>query len=264
MIEIKVLTPQNWEPYSSELQKLESLTEYPFGSDFFRIDHGASYFGFFERLGDPVFHVALRNHQVIACLAGVLRRIPVAGGFVQAWYLCDLKVHPDFRGQRLPTRLFQKNILFNYLRCGRGYAISMNPPDRPNRVIKLAQKFSWLAVQVAGQINLYTLDQDQALKVQPQLSSIVGPVSYLSLAEKKDLVMKSSNQRLKLLHLQHGPFARPQFNQPQMNHTHMVCAVAGSRLDQFLGSQLSASAQACILAHRMTLGSWDWILTSDI
>lgn len=262
MIEIKVLDRNNYAYCSSSLQALESLTEYPYGADFFRIDHGSSYFSFFERLGEPIFHVAIDEGKVVACAAGVLRCL--SDGSSRAWYLCDLKVHPSYRGQHLPSKLFRKNLLSNYFKCGRGYAISMNPSGSPNRVIKLIQKFSWLSFRVPGQLNFYSLAWDQMTEYAKAMSELIGPLSYLSLEGKKDLIMKSTNKRMKLLHIQHGPLAESQLGEPQQGAVHMICAVEDSPLDTFLRSKMAASAQASILAHRMSKMRWDFILTSDI
>ena len=110
MIKIKALTQDNWFQYSEGLQKLENIAEYPFGTDFFKIDHGPSYFSFFERLGDPLFQIALVDDRIVACASGVIRAIPVGNRITKSWYLCDLKVHPDFRAQRIPAKLFRKKF----------------------------------------------------------------------------------------------------------------------------------------------------------
>lgn len=44
----------------------------------------------------------------------ILRRLDGVG-FRQAWYLCDLKVHPAHRGQHLPLRIFRRVFLSNNL-----------------------------------------------------------------------------------------------------------------------------------------------------
>lgn len=73
MIKIRVLKREDWYEFSPKLQKLENIAEYPYGDDYFKLDHGSDYFAFFRRLGEPVFHVALYEDQAIACGAGILR-----------------------------------------------------------------------------------------------------------------------------------------------------------------------------------------------
>ncbi|MBI3560349.1 MAG: GNAT family N-acetyltransferase [Gammaproteobacteria bacterium] len=264
MIVIKTLTHKNWATYGSQLQELENLSEYPFGSDFFRIDHGSTYFQFFERLGQPIFNVAIENEKIVACAAGILRKLPLADGEIKSWYLCDLKVHPQFRGRGLPSRLFRTGLFLNYLKCSRGYAISMNPSTGNNGVINIIQKLPWLAFMTAGQLNFFNLSWAQMVDVSASLTRITGPLSYLSLANKKDLIMKSSNQTLNLLHVQYGPLAEPQLLEPQKNFIHMICAQENSPLNQLLVSKFPISAQATLLSHRMNNINWDFILTSDI
>lgn len=265
MIEIRAINRKNWTSLSAALQELESFAEYPYGEDHFKISHGSSYFSFFERLGEPLFHIAIEGQKVVACAAGVLRSIPTANGTVNSWYLCDLKVHPDYRDQRIPSQLFRKSLFFNYIRCGRAYAVSMNPSDRPNRVVEITKKFPYFPISLAGVLNIYSLDFDQVSEVSSVLQQFLGPVSFLSLAGKKDLLMKSSGQALPLLHIQHGPLADPAGElAPKEGFSHMICTQKNSQLDQALSSRFSISATASILAHRMNKFDWSFILTSDI
>lgn len=264
MIKIIALTRKNWLKYSSSLQSLESVAEYPYGDDFFKLDHGKSYFEFFERLGEPVFHVAVEGEEVVACAAGVLRQIPTGNGNIESWYLCDLKVHPDYRHQRIPSRLFRKRLFLNYLRCGRAYAVSMNPSHGENRVIKITQRFPYFPIRLEAQLNIYSLNWQQMSEVSDDIANVVGPISYLSLAGKKDLIMKSTGARLNLLHVQHGPFAERQIIDPQKSSIHMICAPPDSVLDRTLRSKLSVSATASIIGYRMRSVDWGFILTSDI
>jgi hypothetical protein len=264
MITIKALTRKNWTSYSSGLQELESVAVYPYGSDSFRINHGSSYFSFFERLGEPLFHIALDGNKIVACAAGVLRKIPTSGGMLKSWYLCDLKVHPNYSDQRIPARLFRKGLFLNYLRGQRAYAVSMNPKDKPNRVVEITKRFPFFPITLVGEINIYGLNFEQMNLVSDQLSSEMGSISYLSLSGKKDLIMRSTGASMKVLHVQHGPMAEPQLQKPQEGFTHMVCAPKLSTLDNLLNSKFSVAATASILAHRMSKIDWDFILTSDI
>lgn len=264
MIKIKALTRKNWASYSAALQELESFAEYPYGSDHFKISHGDSYFSFFERLGEPLFHVALDGTKVVACASGVLRSIPTENGVVESWYLCDLKVHPKYRDRRIPSLLFRKRIFLNYLRCGRAYAVSMNPNERFNRVVEITKRFPYFPITQVGELNIFSLDFDQVNHISTSLNQIIGPISFLSLAGKKDLLMKSTHQTMPLLHIQHGPLAESQISVPQENFVHMICSSKNSVLDQALRSKFSVSATASVLAHRMMGMNWDFILTSDI
>ena len=264
MIEIKTLKRSDWEQFSPQLQAFENVAEYPYGDDFFKLDHGENYFAFFERLGEPVFHVALDGEKIAACAAGVLRTLKIDGENIKCWYLCDLKVRQDYALQKLPAQLFRKNLFFNYLECRRGYAVSMNPANGKNRVIKLIERFKWIPIRYAGKLNFYSFSQTQAHDFHSKLESEIGTVSYLSLEGKKDLIMKSSHSRLPLIHVQHGAAANISTLTPSVNGTYMICSEENTSLDKLLSSNFPVSATESILAHRLNPSDWNFILTSDI
>ncbi|MDQ3748134.1 MAG: GNAT family N-acetyltransferase [Acidobacteriota bacterium] len=264
MIEIKALRKTDWKRFGAKLQKLESVAEYPYGSDFFTLNHGSDYFAFFERMGEPLFHTALDDDRVIACAAGILRTLKIENKTVRAWYLCDLKIHPEFRGRHITAKLFRLNLFCNYFKCPRGYAISMNPASGENRVVKLLKRLPQIPIGYAGQLNFYSFNQDEAASVQKDLETELGKLSYLSLKGKKDLIMKSTNSPLPLYHIQHGAMAAEGAKSPTEEGTYMICAFENSSLDTLLKNRFPISATASILAHRMKPKDWNFILTSDI
>ena len=264
MIEIKVLERKDWTEFSPRLQAFENVAEYPYGDDFFKLDHGDDYFAFFARLGELLFHVALDDDRIAACAAGVLRTINIDGKATKAWYLCDLKVAKAYALQKLPPKLFRKNLFSNYLKCGRGYAVSMNPAKGKNRVVKLIERFRWIPIRYAGKLNFYSFEQTEAADFHDKLESELGRISYLSLEGKKDLMMRSTGARLPLFHIQHGACAEGGVEKPLEQGTYMICAAEDSRLDYLLKEKFPVSATASILAHRMQPKDWNFILTSDI
>ena len=264
MIEIKSLKKTDWERFGAKLQELESVAEYPYGADFFTLDHGADYFAFFERMGEPLFHVALDGSRVVACAAGILRTVVIENKTIRAWYLCDLKVHPEFRGRQITAKLFRENLFRNYLKCRRGYAVSMNPASGENRVVKLLKRLPRVPVGYAGQLNFYSFDKDEAVGVQRDLEAELGKISYLSLRGKKDLIMKSTGAPLPLYHIQHGAMAAGGIKSPTENGIYMICAFENGSLDNLLAERFPVSATASILAHRLKPKDWNFILTSDI
>ncbi len=261
---IKIISVNsNFSDYGALVQKLESDVEYPFGSDFFKLDHGDDYFAFFKRLGLIQFNLAIYKSEVVGCAAGVLRKIKFGNNSQKCWYLCDLKVRKDFLGKRIPSKLLRKKLFLNYLLCGRGYAISMNPAQGENRVVRLLKKFSWLPFHHVDNLNFYTLSYKQVLDISNSLSEEFRSKGFLSLEGKKDLVMKSNGQRLPLLHFQYGPFAEAGSG-PVVDASHMFCAPNGSSLDNFLSKKFEVQATASVVAHRMSGVNWDFILSSDI
>lgn len=246
---------------------LEATARYPLGDDSFRLDHGADYFAFFRRLGALHYYAAQTEGRVAAVGAGIIRRVPFqqGGRARRTWYLCDLKVDPQYRGRRLPQKLMSRAFLPGYLRCRRGYAISMNPPDRTNRVVHLLERFRWARIRLAGQLLIYSVDAETMRRLQPVLESHRGPVSYLSLAGKKDLILGSTGARVPLIHAQFGPCAESGAGAPVAGHTHMFCAPDDDALARAVsGHGIVPSATAAIVAHGMEPCDWRFVLTSDI
>lgn len=261
------LTPGNVERYRAGVVALEALAEYPLGADFFHLDHGGDYFAFFRRLGELRYYAMVDGARVVAVGAGILRDVPApGGGTVRTWYLCDLKVHPDLRGKHLPLRLLGAAFLPCYLRCRRGYAISMNPGDgRPNPVTKLLGRFRWAPLRAAGRLVFYSLSHDEMVRARPLVERHRGPVSFLSLRGKKDLILRSTGSALALLHVQHGACAERGESEPRSGHVHMLCAPEGDPLAAALdASGTRPSADATVLSHAMTGWDWKFVLTSDI
>jgi hypothetical protein len=258
----------NLEMFRSGIVALEQVSSYPLGADFFQIDHGEDYFAFFNRLGKLKYYVLEHGGQPIAVGAGILREIPPAPGVGRhkSWYLCDLKVHPDFRGQHLPLKLLGAAIFPNYLRCRRSYAVSMNPGDgTPNRVNKLLQRFRWLPFSLAGQLEIFSLDHDRMRECRVTLEKSWGSISFLSLRGKKDLILQSTGSPLPLLHVQHGACGKPGEFEPQRGYTHMFCVPKGDPMIDALASvNIQPTAGASIIAHGMSGNDWKFILTSDI
>jgi len=259
------LTDSQWAEYGHQVEAIEALAEYPIGNDFFRISHGKDYFSFFRRLGFLRYCAWVERGRVAAVAAAILRKLPGRGGALgKAWYLCDLKVHPDFRGERIPLRMLGRAFLPNYLRCAHGYAISMDPADRPNRIAPLLAHFRWASLRAAGKLLLWSLDQKTVLKNLPLVQKHRGPVSFLSLHGKKDIILKSTGLPMSLYHLQFGPLAEQGLGEPPADSVNMFCAPDGDALaKELIAAGLHPSSTATIISHRMQT-DWKWVLTSDI
>ncbi|MCO5166688.1 MAG: hypothetical protein M9894_10020 [Planctomycetes bacterium] len=262
--------PADRPAFQARLAALERLATYPLGDDTFRLDHGADYFAFFDRLGEVVYAAALEGDDVVAVCCGMLRQVPARQGAAagRAWYLADLKVHPDHRGRRLPLRLLARLFPWNYLRCPRGYGVTMDPPGRAeNRVVRLFGRWRWSPSRPAARLLLWSLDRDQMSRAAPLVTARRGPVAFRSLEGVKDLVLGSTGRRLQLLHTEWratapGPGV---VAAPQADHVHMVCAPDGDPLARDLvGLGLAPDASATVIAHRMADCDWRFIQTSEI
>ena len=265
---IRELQNEDWEVFQDRVADLEKGTSYPLGADRFDIDHGKDYFAFFTRLGQLHYYVALNGDRVIAVAAAILRQISPAGSekLETAWYLCDLKVHPEYRGQYIPFKMFVHAFPKLYPLCSRGYAVSMDAGiGCKNRVALMLKRFSLAPMSIATKLGIVSLDCKMMRKVEPILREHLGFVSYLSLEGKKDIILQSTASPMQLLHVQFGPCAQKGHPEPLDGYTHMFCAPIDHPLLEVLSYQaIYPSATATVIHHRMEKWDWRFILTSDI
>ncbi len=261
------LSASTWTIHKMDIQAIEKEAEYPIGHDFFRIDHGTNYFSFFERLGSLQYYGWIEDQKIVAVAAAVLRKLETSGQYSKAWYLCDLKVHPKYRGRQIPLRLLAKALPMNYLRCQRGYAISMNAEgERSNRVAKLLARFRWLRFSETAKILIWSMNASEIERALPLIRIHRGPVTFLSLGGIKDLVLRSTGLPLDLVHVQFGPMGVRGETQPLDGFVHMFCAPENDELALEIKMKLNMSptATATVISHRMMKSDWRWVLTSDI
>jgi len=268
LISFHRVLPEERTYFQPGIVAIEKTAIYPLGGDFFQIDHGHDYFAFFDRLGEVSYYVALDGDRVTAVGAGVLRYVPDHPGAEprSAWYLCDLKVHPDYQRQHLSLRLLRYAIAQNITLCDRGYTISMNPGDgRTNRLVKVLTRFPDVSFHHSANLGIYSLDAVSMHRLEPVLTKHRGSLSYLSLEEVKDLRLQSNGEVIPLLHVQWGTTAQPTRLTPLPGYTHMFCAPQTDDLAVTLAQQgIYPGAIASIISHGMDTNDWRFVLTSDI
>ncbi len=267
-LNIKELHSEEWKVFQSQIAGLEKGTSYPLGEDRFEIDHGEDYFAFFTRLGQLHYYVVLDGDRVVAVVAAILRRVPLASReeLKTVWYLCDLKVHPEYRGRYLPVSIFVHAFPKLYPLSPHVYAISMDADrERPNRVALMLKRFPLAPMSIATKLAIVFLDAKRMQKVEPILREHLGCVSYLSLEGKKDIILQSTRAPMPLLHVQFGPCAEQGLTQPIDGSLHMFCVSMDHPLIEVLKHQaIYPSATATVVHHRMEKWDWGFILTSDI
>ncbi|MBM4365807.1 MAG: GNAT family N-acetyltransferase [Deltaproteobacteria bacterium] len=248
--------------WAAPVAALEGSARYPLGADRFRIDHGRDYFAFFDRLGELAYYVAAEDGEVLAVGCGVIRELP---GLGPAWYVGDLKVRPDRRGEHIPLRMLAAAFPAEYPLCRRGYGISMNPPEGENRVLRIFRRFPVIPIHHAATLAFFSLSAAQMRAAAPVVHRHRGSLGYLSLRGVKDLVLDSTAAPLHLLHVQHGPLATPADDEPVEGAVHMLCTPLGDDLCRdMIAVGLPVTATATVIAHRMEGYDWRQVLTSDI
>jgi len=250
------------------IEAIELTAFYPLGNDAFQINHGNNYFAFFDRLGDVNYFVALDGERVAAVGAGILRQVPDRQGesLRLAWYLCDLKVHPDYQRQHLSMRLLYYALQSCIGKCDRGYTISMNASDgKPNRLVRIYEKFNLLRFRCSSILGIYSVDAEVMRSLEPILIKYRGKISYLSLQGIKDLKLQSNGKMLPLLHVQWGENLPVEIETPLAGYSHMFCVPSGDELAIALQSKgIFPNATASLVSHGMDQSDWRFILTSDI
>lgn len=263
-----ILEPKTRGPWVSRVGALEEGIDYPLGKDRFSLDHGSDYFAFFDRLGAVVTHGYAEDKTVVALGTGVLRRglRGVGHSVEEFWYLCDLKVRRSHRGKHIPWRLFGLSVPRHYVRCGRGYGVTMNPGDgSENPVVRMIANFTLVPISVATTLLFFSLDADQMRAAMGTIQAHRGKTTFRSLSGVKDLILESTGEPMRLLHTQFGFFAEHGTSEPQDGFVHMLCSPQGDPLsDALLEQGFSTSATATVLHHRMHDWDWSFILTSDI
>ena len=146
---IQQLEENDWSFFQERIQNLEKGISYPIGDDWFKIDHGRNYFSFFSRLGKLHYQIVLHEKKVVAVAAAILREfIPVGGKKQRAvWYLCDLKVEPQFRGRYIPFKMFAHLAPKLHPICSSAYAISMdNQNEETNRMGLMLRRVPFVSI----------------------------------------------------------------------------------------------------------------------
>lgn len=250
--------------------------DYPMGNDYFNIEHGDDYFKFFDRLGKVHMMTLINNDEIVGSGCGVLRNINYfssksskdnSNGNNQlpsdyCWYLCDLKIDPKYRGLHVPFKMGllakQKLNISN-----RVYGITMNKNGENNKVVKLVKRIPFLNFKSEGKLMIYSIDYDVLLKIRVIIEKYRGPITFLSLLNIKDLILKSTGLPMPLLHIQwRNDFG---FKDPLPNHTYMFCCPINDPMyNELTNNNIITDTTADIVHYNMDDSDWKFVLTSDI
>lgn len=168
---------------------------YPIGNDKFTIDYSEKYFNFFKSLGSEGFHVVYKkNNKIYGSLCARFLR--------NAWYFCDLKVAPKYRGKKLTYKLLLKKCISLWFKSNRGYALSMYPN---NAVKMLNDNFKLMQMRNMGFVYIYLVDYNTIVKIYDKLVKYYNHKynGFLNINNMKKLVLNKDYSELNVLHFYH-------------------------------------------------------------
>ncbi|AYV85818.1 MAG: hypothetical protein Satyrvirus46_2 [Satyrvirus sp.] len=263
------LEEQEFELYNPNLKlfELKMMQFYPFGSDFFTINHGKNYFLFFKRLGSVRYFIVqhIDEKVIVGTACAILRSYKVDDKKFNFWYLCDMKIDTEHRKQNLTRALF-KNMFYKFSNISSsGYMISMDPGSQ-----QLVHIFKNILPQQQSltKLLIYSLTVDKMKTIEKYFVTIFKNISYLSLAGKKDLILKSTNMPLEIYHMQHGNDFIPNaknLNEVPLTASIMFCIPSNSQIESVLReANITTDISATVISWSMDFFDWHSILTSDI
>ncbi len=225
-VEIDIVDAAGVAPFAASLAELERSITYPIddGQDRFFIDHGEGYHRFFSTMGPSYFAIAHERGRVVGVLAGANRDVDWCGRRLPSFYLGDLKVAKEHRGERLVERMVLRalaRIPFDArlrhwrvaygaaMRDARGDVMKSSHRLHP---LRLLRPLARLALYFEAPEKLARLDA-RGCPAPPKgagadLSATSGAAPLVvSTAGRKDLRLVSTGAPWPLSHLPRGPSA---------------------------------------------------------
>jgi len=244
------------------LKEFEDYFVYPMGDLTFKLNHGNNYFHFFKRMGE-VRTIGYKNNigEIIMLSTGILRNIENQ----EVWYLCDLKINPEYVGKRLTLRIL-KDVLTDFSSISdKAYGIQMNEKGKENRTSKLLTKFNKGYFSKINTLVLFTLTKNELLKHKDVIEQYKGYMNTISLKGVKDIVIQETNTILPLIHLE---FTKTKDNNKLIlddNCIYMFSTLQNSNLYKYMiDNDIEINSTASITQHGMDDFNFEFINTSDI
>lgn len=288
---------------TKRLKEFEQEIYYSYSDQCFKIEHGKDnakgYCSFFDSLnesGKSFFYVAecKKNKTVTKIIEGeektffrkkreiaaigccVLRTLKTHNGnSIKAWYVCDLKVGKNHRGEHLPTSLI-KRAAWRFLQCRRGFGICMDEPDgRMSKSAQISMQSSLFSgLLKAKHFNQYRLNAKQVRDHHEGIRRVFCKSRFM---KEKEVLSFVSNKGLKdyqlvdkktggsrpmrLLHAKPG--LRGQ-DMPQEGYDHVFSAVKGTPLDTYLQKIAKPSLTGRYISFGMKEVDFNQITSAEI
>lgn len=263
-MEIIEITEDLRQSYNDRLRDFEHIFQYPLGNDRFFIDHGMNYFKFFDLLGTPYIYVGEEDSKIVAVAIIVLRDIDIynSGSKEKIWYICDLKIHPSYRGKFF-IQHFTEIVYKRYSHLSsKIYGISMNPSKETNKLIQLASRLPDLDLKLSQELNFYLLNKPQLSTASQLLTNKYNTMNFISLRGTKDLILASTNNPLNIAHCSSKKMQEELVT--GNSYKYMFCFPVHEDINSKLSKlDLYPIATASIISN-INNCSWDFILTSEI
>jgi hypothetical protein len=263
------LNPHNKGNISILMNKLDKNIYYPLGEDQFQISHGKNYFSFFERMGE-IQSVLYGEEKDIEGIFTIVKR-KINGTYIN--YMCDLKKKNDSKRNVMISmaKYFFNNL---YKSNEKYYAIHMNKKgQKDNMIVKLLSSYiNKYSKEVKEEfvtntdiLNLYTLSYSELLKYRKDIEKLKGGyISINNLMGIKDIILKSTNKPMELLHLEFKKEKQP-ISEDYKSYTFMFCTLLNSDLDKLLHiNNIPLNSTATISNFGMKDFDFEFINTGEI
>lgn len=267
MIRIIEITDNLREEYNNKLLKFEQLFTYPLGGDNFVINHGKDYFKFFDLLGRPYIMAIVDDEQLVGVAIIILRNIDILniGKLEPVWYICDLKIHPNYRGKFIIHKVFHFAIKKYGAISRKIYGISMNSNDlESNKLINLATRIPALKLKQEGMLLFFLINNTQLDQIITLLNQHYSKLGYCSLMSVKNLIMSSTSTPIPLIHLVPGGKSNVVINRDDNNDFMFCVSLSNKPLIQELDQiKIQYVATASVISN-ITGCNWSFISSNEV
>lgn len=259
-------------PYEMKLRRLRDMIDnndllkefereleqyYPLGKDEFKINHGKRYYKFFTNIGDPYMTVVFYKGKLIGTCCGVLRKINNQNIF----YLCDLKISKEHRGNYLPYKMLMKFFYLSNI-SDKCYGISMNN-GKMNKMVKYINNIGHIFnFKYDGNILIYECDGHIMKKIKKIIENYKKTSIYFQSSKNiKELILESSNKPIDLYHMTYNSKYDEKIND---NSVYMFCFHEKDKINIKINKLLKHKTSASLITYNFNPKNYDFILTGEI
>ena len=273
------LEENNLELYNSNLVLFDFKIsqKYSFGSDLIMFNYGRDYFAFFRRLGHINYFIIKHNERkiIIGTLCMILRKftLPKRGkNNMLFWYICDLKIDTEYRGQKLTSKLFEHIFYRMSLITRRGYLITMNPTSQHIIHIINELQSTICTNYTSNKLLIYMVPFSIMKIIERFFICAFGKITYITLSGIKDIIFHNK-KNVKIYHLHHETNSALtnkltsgiKLSEIQSDSMIMFCFPKASPLENIMNDfNIQTDISATIISWSMDFFDWHDILTSDI